>query len=202
MRDLGIRSIIRRKKKNFSNAIKLRKPNIIAQDFKAAASHIKWTTDVTNLYYKNMRFYLSVVLDLYNREILSFVISNKNDMQLVEKTILNAALNNENISGVILHSDQGSQYTTEFYSRLLKSYGIIQSMSRKGNCLDNSPVECFFSHLKSELIYTTSFNSSEEMHKAVAQYISFYNKERIQKKLNYQSPQTYKLKQNIPQVSH
>ena len=202
MRDLGIRSIIRSKRKYFGNAVKLRKPNIIDQNFKAAASNIKWTTDVTYLYYNNMRFYLSVILDLYNREVISYAISNRNDIKLVEKTIIKAVLNAKDISGVILHSDQGSLYTTEFYSRLLKSYNIIQSMSRKGNCLDNSPVECFFSHLKSELIYTTRFNTPEDMHQGVDQYINFYNKERLQKNLNYQSPKTYKLNTSIPQVSH
>lgn len=202
MKDLGIRSVIRRKRKYFGNAVKLRKPNIIHQNFKAAASNIKWVTDITYLYYNNMRFYLSVILDLYNREVISYVVSNRNDIKLVEKTIMNAVLDTKDVSGVILHSDQGSLYTSEFYSRLLKSYGIIQSMSRKGNCLDNSPVECFFSHLKSELIYTTRFNTPQEMHQGVDQYISFYNKERIQKNLNYQSPQIYKLNKSIPLVSH
>ena len=202
MLKLGIRSVIRRKRKYFGNASKIIKPNILEQDFRTGKSNSKWSTDVTNLYYKNNRFYLCVILDLYNREILSCIMSSKNDNQLVISTINKATSRRENMVGVILHSDQGSQYTTEYYSKLLLSKGIIQSMSRRGNCLDNAPVECFFSHLKSELIYTTKFSSEEEMKQGIEEYIRFYNQERIQQKLNNLSPITYKLKEKTLNLSH
>lgn len=202
MRELGIRSIIRRKRKYFGNASKIIKPNILEQNFRAEKSNSKWSTDITNLYYKNIRFYLCVILDLYNREILSYIISNRNDNQLVINTIMKATEKPEDIPGVILHSDQGSQYTTEYYSNLLLSKGIVQSMSRRGNCLDNAPVECFFSHLKSELIYTTRFSSEEEMKHGIDEYIRFYNQVRIQQKLNNLSPISYKIKENKQKLSH
>lgn len=202
MLKLGIRSVIRRKRKYFGNASKIIKPNILEQDFRTGKSNSKWSTDVTNLYYKNNRFYLCVILDLYNREILSYIMSSKNDNQLVISTINKATSRRKNMAGVILHSDQGSQYTTEYYSKLLLSKGIIQSMSRRGNCLDNAPVECFFSHLKSELIYTTKFSSEEEMKQGIEEYIRFYNQERIQQKLNNLSPISYKLKEKTLNLSH
>jgi len=192
MSELGIKSIIRRKRKYYGNASKIIKPNILAQNFRAEESNSKWSTDITNLYFKNIRFYLSVILDLYNREILSYMISHKNDNQLVINTIRKVSEGTGKISGVILHSDQGSQYTTEYYSRLLLSKGIVQSMSRRGNCLDNAPVECFFSHLKSELVYIRKFSSEDEMQRGIEEYIRFYNNERIQQKLNNRSPISFK----------
>jgi putative transposase len=202
MRELGIRSIIRRKRKYYGNETKIIKPNILEQNFRAEKSNIKWSTDITNLYYKNIRFYLCVILDLYNREILSYMMSNRNDNQLVINTIKQASENAEGIPGVILHSDQGSQYTTEYYSNMLLSKGIVQSMSRRGNCLDNAPVECFFSHLKSELIYTTKFSSEEEMKRSIVEYIRFYNQERIQQKLNNLAPVSYKITESMQKMSH
>ena len=202
MRKLGIKSIIRRKRKYYGNASKVIKPNILGQNFSAEKNNSKWSTDITNLYYKNIRFYLCVILDLYNREILSYIMSYRNDNQLVINTIMEATEKTENIQGVILHSDQGSQYTTEYYSNLLLSKSIVQSMSRRGNCLDNAPVECFFSHLKSELIYTTKFGSEEEMRRGIDEYIRFYNQERIQQKLNNLSPISFKIKESIQKLSH
>ena len=192
MKELGLRSIIRRKRKNFYKSAAIIKPNILSQNFRSEKINRKWATDVTNLYYQNSRIYLSIILDLYNREVISYSISQRNDNLLVIGTIKGIMQKTNDLKGIILHSDQGYQYTTEYYSNLLSSLGIIQSMSRRGNCLDNAPVECFFSHLKSELMYTTKFSSKEEMIEEVEKYIKFYNTERIQIKLNKMSPVCYK----------
>lgn len=202
MKKAGLKSIIRKRRKGFYNAAPLIKPNILGQDFKTDRINAKWTTDITNLYFDNKTIYLSVILDLCNREILSYEMSQKKDNHLVIGTIKEAVNKAKNIEGVILHSDQGSQYTTEYYSNLLKSYGIVQSMSRRGNCLDNAPVECFFSHLKCELIYTIKFQSKEHMINEVEKYINFYNQKRIQVKLKNLSPVSYRTQEIRTTNSH
>jgi putative transposase len=193
MRQMGLKSKIRRKRKVFTSCTPIIRPNILNQNFKAEKKNKKWVTDITNLYYNNTRIYLSVIMDLYNLEVVSYFMSRKKDNHLVSDTLSKAIRGRKELEETILHSDQGSQYTTEHYSNLLEKAGIQQSMSRRGNCLDNAPVECFFSHLKSELIYTTKFSSEQEMIEAVKQYINFYNNERIQLKLKNLPPVTYRL---------
>lgn len=197
MQNAGLQAIIRKRRKNFYKFSPILKPNVLNQDFEAKRENTKWTTDITHLNYNNGILYLSVILDLYNREILSYELSSKKDIQLVIITLNKAVSTVKNTAGIILHSDQGSQYTTEYYSNLLRSYGIIHSMSRRGNCLDNAPVECFFSHLKSEAIYTKKFVSKEQIIKAVEHYIRFYNNERFQIKLKNLSPVSYRIQENI-----
>ncbi|MGE5458790.1 MAG: IS3 family transposase [Methanococcaceae archaeon] len=98
----------------------------------------------------------------------------------------------KNLEKIILHSDQGAQYTSRFYAKTLVENGIIQSMSNRGNCLDNAPCECFFSHLKSELIYLQNFMSIEHMINEVEAYIKFYNTSRIQLRLKKMAPVEYR----------
>jgi len=202
MREMGIKALQRRKRKNYNQATAVIKPNILNQDFNAGGKNMKWATDITYLNYNNRRLYLSIILDLYNREVVSYEISDRNDNQLVISTLNKALEKSKDVRGIILHSDQGSQYTTEYYSRYLTSRNMIQSMSRKGNCLDNAQVECFFSHLKSELIYTTTFHSEEDMVTAVESYIKFYNYERIQQKLKNLPPVAYFLQGQNDNISH
>lgn len=202
MREMGIKAKQRRKRRNYNQGTAIIKPNVLDQDFKTESINNKWTTDITYLIYNNSRMYLSIILDLYNREVVSYELSHRNDNQLVIKTLNRAIEKIKDVSGIILHSDQGSQYTTEYYSRFLNSNKMIQSMSRKGNCLDNAPVECFFSHLKSELMYINSFSSEQEMIEGVESYIRFYNHERIQQKLNYLSPVSYRKQEKNYKISH
>jgi len=202
MREMGLKSRIRRKRRSFYKQTQIKKPNILNRNFKAVKEKEKLVTDITNLKYKNTTIYLCTILDLYNREILAYLMSKKNDNQLVANTFKEVIEKEGELTGTILHSDQGSQYTTEYYSELLIKAGIEQSMSRRGNCLDNAPMECFFSHLKSELIYITKYTSEEELIQSVKNYIGFYNTERIQVKLKNLSPVAYRLqemgKSNLP----
>jgi len=122
--------------------------------------------------------------------VTAYELSLYNNMELVIKTI--ETLTKLNISkNCILHTDQGFQYTHKYYAKLLKEHGIIQSMSRRGNCWDNIPIENFFGHFKSELIYLTKYNTLEELIKLINDYIIFYNNERIQIK-NGMSPVEYR----------
>ena len=194
MRLLALKSKIRRKRKNYpkeGNAVEI-SPNLLMRDFRASGENEKWTTDITYLLYGYKRAYLSVILDLYNLEVVSYTVSYYNNLQLALGTVKKACIKREHAAGVILHSDQGGQYTSRDYSTLLEGKGIRQSMSAKGNCLDNAPAECFFSHLKSELIYLDKFSSIEEMIKKVEEYIDFYNNRRIQLKLNKMAPVEYR----------
>lgn len=192
MREIGIKAIQRRKRRNYNQATAIIRPNLLNQQFMSERLNRKWCTDTTCFIYNNSRLYLSVILDLYNREIVAYEISKRNDNQLVLRTLEKAFLKIRKVKDIIIHSDQGSQYTTEYYNKLLLSKEMVQSMSRRGNCLDNAPVECFFSHLKSETIHSRKYASEEGLKNAIEQYIKYYNKERIQKKLNYLSPVNYR----------
>ncbi|WP_422785223.1 IS3 family transposase [Sporosarcina globispora] len=151
----------------------------------------KWVTDITYLMFNQKRLYLSAIKDLYNNEIVAFKISNSNNLKLVTETI-KTAKKKQDVHGVTLHSDQGFQYTSRQYHKLLKKNKITPSMSRKGNCLDNASMENFFGHLKSEVMYLHSFKTEEEVIQAIEQYIYFYNHERFQKKLSNLSPVEYR----------
>lgn len=118
--------------------------------------------------------------------------SRNNDNILVVETLKKAFVKTESLTNIILHSDQGSQYTSPAYARYLTNNGIIQRMSNRGNCLDNAPCECFFSHLKSELIYIENFTSLEHMIREVEDYIKFYNNTRIQLRLKKMAPVEYR----------
>lgn len=192
MKELGISARIRRKrgvyKKGKENIVV---SNILNRDFTASDLNQKWVTDITYLIFNQKRLYLSAIKDLYNNEIVAYKISSSNDLNLVINTIKEAK-KKQDVRGVTLHSDQGYQYTSRQYHKLLKKSKITPSMSRKGNCIDNASMENFFGHLKSEVMYLCSFKTENEVIEAVNQYIHFYNNERYQKKLNNLSPVEYR----------
>lgn len=167
-------------------------PNVINRDFSADAPNKKWTTDVTQVKIKERKLFLSPILDMFNGEIISYQISSSPDMKMV-LTMLKKAFNKKNdLSGLILHSDQGWQYQQQRYQDILKERGIIQSMSRKGNCLDNSMMENFFGLMKSELLYLQDWESVDEFKKELKAYIKYYNNDRIKLRLKGKSPVQYR----------
>ena len=167
-------------------------PNVINRDFSADAPDQKWTTDVTQVKIKDRKLFLSPILDMFNGEIISYQISSIPNMKMV-LTMLKKALNKkEDLSGLILHSDQGWQYQQQRYQDALKQRGIIQSMSRKGNCLDNSMMENFFGVMKSELLYLQDWESIDEFKKELRAYIKYYNNDRIKLRLKGKSPVKYR----------
>ncbi|MBQ0147782.1 MAG: IS3 family transposase, partial [Flavobacteriaceae bacterium] len=166
--------------------------NLLDRKFKSIAPNQKWVTDITEFKVGNQKLYLSPILDLYNQEIISYELSERPVFNQVENMLKKAFKRLPKGSKLMLHSDQGWQYQMRQYQFLLKEKGITQSMSRKGNCLDNAIIENFFGTLKSELFYLKKFNSIEQLKKEIKQYIYYYNNERIKSNLNKMSPIEYR----------
>ncbi len=185
MNHLGIRSVARKRKistKMSQLETYHHYPNVLDRDFTATAPNQKWATDVTYVWTRSGWAYLSVIKDLYDGFIVAYQFGRENSVALVQKT-LRAAKQKEMVTdGLILHSDQGQQYTSQAYFVLAKEYNITPSMSRRGNCWDNAPMENFFGHLKEEALRQYSVLSYEEAQQIIDDYICFYNYERIQLK--------------------
>ncbi|WP_274851830.1 IS3 family transposase, partial [Serratia marcescens] len=167
-------------------------PNILERNFNADGPNQKWVTDVTEFNIKGKKLYLSPVLDLYNREIIAWNIDTKPDVNLVGKMLDRALKKLSKNDTPMLHSDQGWQYQMATYQAKLISWGVKQSMSRKGNCLDNAVIENFFGLLKTECWYNEEYEDAEQLKNAVDRYIDYYNNERIKVKLNGLSPVQYR----------
>ena len=190
MKELGIKSIIRKKvyKRKFKTSEVC--DNILNREFTANQPLEKICMDITYIPIGKKFLYMNAAKDLFNGEIVAYNISTRMDSKLVNNTV--SQLINMNLAeGCILHTDQGSQYARKPYSKILKNNGITQSMSRRGNCWDNAPIESFFSHFKSELIYLVDTTDQKEMINLINDYIYFYNNERIQLK-NGMSPIEYR----------
>ena len=139
--------------------------------------------------------YISPILDMYTNEIISYDLSLSPNLKQISNMLIKAFNKFPKINKLILHSDQGWQYQHKYYISQLNKHGIIQSMSRKGNCYDNSIIETFFARLKNEVYYgyEKSYNCFEEFSKAIEKYIYYYNNERIQKKTKWMPPTKYRL---------
>ncbi|OOS26886.1 transposase [Moraxella pluranimalium] len=210
MHELGLKAVIRRKRSKHSTyrgQVGKIATNVLNRDFKADKPNHKWATDVTEFKIqskthdggiKEQKLYLSPIIDLYNGEIISHQMHSSPNYGLVAKMLdkalkrLQADGNSDN-QQPILHSDQGWHYQMSNYQQSLKDNGIIQSMSRKGNCLDNAVVESFFGTLKEEIFYEkTKFASPDELRQVIDEYIHYYNHDRIKSKLKGLSPVQYR----------
>lgn len=169
--------------------------NIIARDFTTTAPLQKWTTDISQFNFTWGKCYLSPILDMNTNEIISYDLSNKPNIEQIKRMLDKAFTKFPDLSGLIFHSDQGWQYQHEYYRKRLSKNGIIQSMSRKGNCYDNSIMESFFGRMKNEMYYgcEKDYQSFEVFNKAVEEYIYYYNNERIQKKTKWMPPAKYRI---------
>ncbi len=167
-------------------------PNLLDRNFVADRPNQKWTTDITQVNIHDKKLYLSPILDMFNGEIISYSISSSPNLRLVITMLNNALRKVKDTEGMIMHSDQGWHYQHLKYQQILKDHGIIQSMSRKGNCLDNSKMENFFGVMKSELLYLQEWESIDQFEKALRAYIRYYNHDRIKLKLNGKSPVQYR----------
>ncbi len=170
-------------------------PNIINRDFVANAPFQKLTTDVTEFAVCDEKVYLSPILDMYNNEIVSYSISTSPNFNQTREMLDGLISKLPTNLKPILHSDQGWQYQMKEYQRILKENKITQSMSRKGNCLDNSVMENFFGRLKTEMFFGEKFESVNTFIDKLKEYIYYYNNERIILKLKM-SPVKYRT-QNI-----
>ena len=168
--------------------------NIINRDFSTSMPLQKWTTDISQFKFSWGKCYLSPILDMNTNEIISYDLSLKPNLEQIHRMLENAFKKFPNVKGLIFHSDQGWQYQHEYFRNTLKEHGIIQSMSRKGNCIDNCIMETFFGRLKNEMYYgyEKSYDSFEAFSKAMDEYISYYNNERIQKKTKWMPPVKYR----------
>lgn len=194
MKDLHLKCMVRVKKyRSYKGEIGKIAPNIIARNFKADAPNKKWTTDITEFSLYGTKLYLSPILDMYNSEIISYNISEHPVLEQVMNMLDKAFEKIPDNTNLIFHSDQGWQYQHQKYQNRLKKKGIRQSMSRKGNCLDNSVMENFFGLLKSELLYLREFSSMEDFRIELEKYIDYYNNKRIKCKLKGLSPVQYRI---------
>jgi putative transposase len=193
MNELGVKCMIRRKKyRSYRGTQGKIAPDLLKRDFSAEQPNQKWVTDVTEFAVAGQKLYLSPILDLYNSEIICYELHTRPNSELVGKMLKTAFKNHPKIKGLILHSDQGWHYQMKSYQRELNEKGVRQSMSRKGNCLDNAVMENFFGILKSELFYTKKYITIEELKKDIKDYIRYYNNDRIKLKLNGKSPVQYR----------
>ena len=184
MKQLNLKCVVRMKKyRSYRGQVGKIAPNLINRDFHAEAPNQKWTTDVTEFSLFGKKIYLSPILDMYNSEIISYTISERPTLMPVLEMLDSAFMRLPENSGLILHSDQGWQYQHKQYQNRLTDKGVIQSMSRKGNCLDNSIMENFFGLLKSELLYLRAFKDIDEFISELEKYIFYYNHNRIKGKL-------------------
>lgn len=186
MKEAGLQSVVRKKKKFKKDQGAVYKyDNLLARNFYSSRPNDKMVTDITYISTGRGKVFLSMVKDLFDNSIRGYCVSRNNDLKLVADTLRETFTNikTNNDKPILLHSDQGFQYTSKLYERLTSQYGITPSMSRKGNCFDNAAAENFFSHLKSELINRVKLKDYEEAKKAIDDYIRYYNNKRIQVKL-------------------
>jgi len=189
MKELGIICRVRMKKYcSYKGEVGKVAPDLLERDFEAAKPNQKWVTDVTEFRLFGQKLYLSPILDLCSRDIVSYVISDSPVLSMAMSMLDKAFAKIPDNTNLILHSDQGWQYQHKQYRLTLKDKGISQSMSRKGNCLDNSVMENFFGILKSELLYLQKFDSIEHFKSELIDYLDYYNNKRIKAKLKGLSP--------------
>lgn len=193
MRELGIICQVRIKKyKSFKGEVGKIAKNLLKRNFTANKPLEKCATDITEFSLFGRKLYLSPIIDLYNGEILSYEISERPILPQVITMLDKLKHTHKNLESMILHSDQGWQYQHKSYQNRLKEYGIKQSMSRKGNCLDNAVIENFFGLLKSELLYLGDFYNLDHFKRELEEYIRWYNEDRIKSKLRGMSPIQYR----------
>ena len=180
MRKLNLLSQIRRRKpyRNYQEAIH-KYPNLLNRQFDQAKPNQFWVTDITYIPIPNGMLYMCAVVDLCGRKVLAYRIAGNMAASLVADTIRDAIKQEKVTDGLVLHSDQGSQYTSQMYNGLSKEYHFHPSMSSPGCPYDNAAMENFFGTLKTECLYRMRFTTKSEVEQLVAEYVYFYNYERI-----------------------
>ena len=184
MKKLGLVCRVRMKKyRSYKGEVGKIAPNLLNRDFHAEKPNQKWVTDVTEFSLFGEKLYLSPILDLHSNDLVSYTISDRPVLSMVTTMLNEAFAKIPDGTNLILHSDQGWQYQHKQYQQMLREKGVRQSMSRKGNCLDNAVIENFFGLLKSELLYLQEFQSLEHFKQELVAYLDYYNNRRIKAKL-------------------
>lgn len=169
--------------------------NILNREFNVAEANRVWGTDITYLWTKEGWLYLAIVVDLFSRKVVGWSLDKRMTTTLVTDALTMAVWQRRPRKGLIHHSDRGSQYASYAYQKLLRKHDMICSMSRKGDCWDNSVVERFFRSLKTEHTYHRIYDSRESARQSVIAYITFYNSERLHSYLGYLSPNQFEAKE-------
>lgn len=194
MKLLGFQSVTRQKNKSYKlSPANHFEENLLNREFTAGNKNGKWLTDITEFEYdKKRKVYLCAILDLYDRSIVAYSLSSRNDTNLVFATV-NKALKDNPGAQPMIHSDRGFQFTSFGFKKIVEYYELQHSMSRVGCCLDNAPMEGFWGKLKSEKYYLKdSYASHKELTKDIEDYIDFYNNRRLQRNLNAMTPMEYR----------
>ena len=196
MQKMGLRALIRAKKRsrNVPGMSDVHVPNVLQRDFCATAPNQRWATDITEFNVNGQKLYLSACTDLYNGEIIAHRMARRPVFDLVAGTLDWALSRTQDTTGLTVHSDQGWHYKMQPYRAMLAHRGVTQSMSRKGNCLDNAVIESFFGTLKAEYYHLATLDNLEELEAGVHNYIYYYNHERIKLGLQGLSPVEYRLR--------
>jgi len=193
MMQLNLKSTVRPKKySSYKGGTGTTAPNVLERDFSATKPDEKWATDVTEFKVKEQKVYLSPVIDLFTKEIVAYKIAKNSRLPLVTDMLKDAIKKLDKYSKPIVHSDQGWQYRHKDYQKQLATHGLIQSMSRKGNCLDNAVAENFFGLLKTEMYHRQQFTDADELIEKLEEYIEYYNTKRIKVKLKGLTPIEYR----------
>lgn len=166
--------------------------HLLKRDFDADAPNLKWVTDVTEFKIADRKVYLSPILDLFDRSIISYSVSHSPNVAFTNQSLTEAIATLSTGEAPMMHSDQGFQYQHNSWQKLLSDAHMPQSMSRKGNCLDNSVMENFFGHLKEEMFHRQEFSDTEVFLTALGDYIRWYNNDRISLTLKCLSPKQYR----------
>lgn len=194
---LGLKPLKRNKRKysSYKGTVGKIADNLIKRNFTANKPNEKWYTDVTEFNLRGEKCYLSPILDGFNGEIISYNTSKSPNLAQIDDMLNKAFKKVGNLEGLIFHSDQGWQYQHQSYQQRLKNNGIKQSMSRKGNSMDNGMMENFFGLLKTEMFYDQEncYETLDDLIKAIDDYIYYYNYDRIKGKLKGLSPVNYRL---------
>ena len=193
MTQLGLKSTVRPKRyQSYKGGIGKVAPNLLERNFGASKPNQKWVTDVTEFNVKGEKVYLSPIFDLYNQEIISYEIADRPQISSVMQILGGAFKRLKHEDRPVLHSDQGWQYQMGLYQEALRKQGITQSMSRKGNCLDNAVMENWFGIMKTEFFYQKKFDDVQTFKTELKEYIDYYNHDRIKQKLQGLSPVQYR----------
>jgi transposase InsO family protein len=190
----GIEAKIFRKYRNITNSDhqKEKSENILSREFNRQKRNEVWTGDITYIRTQEGWIYLAAVMDIYSRKVIGWQLDKNLNSDLVERALKNALMDRRVEKGIIFHSDQGIQYASQSFRKILRDNGFIQSMSRKGNCYDNAITETFFHTLKTELINRTKYKTSEEARRSIFEYIEiFYNRRRLHSAIGYHTPVEY-----------
>jgi len=200
MQENAIKAIIRKKFRAKSKVINSShaSENLLKRDFAVQQINTVWVTDITYIPTRLGWMYLCVFMDLFSRKIVGWSMANHMRTEMVIAALRMACHNRNPDKGLIIHSDQGSQYGSHEFRQVLSALGIIQSMSGRGNCWDNACAESFFHLLKTELIQFMNYSSYEDAKISIFEYLEvFYNRYRIHSTLGYQSPVDYEMKKSL-----